>query len=76
MALVINRRHGEGFYIGDDIYVHILGENKYGALRIAVEAPRDINIVRKELRDKDEAKGNVNKCGDVGNDQKGRPGAS
>jgi carbon storage regulator len=46
--LVLSRRPGESFLIGDDIEIVILGSE--GAhVKVGIRAPRDILIVRKEL---------------------------
>ncbi len=47
--LVLSRKPGERIMIGDDIAITIvrIGPN---AVRIGIEAPRDMNIVREELQ--------------------------
>jgi len=49
--LVLSRKAGEGFLIGDDITVKII-ESKGGTIRIGIEAPRDKKIFRQEVYDK------------------------
>jgi carbon storage regulator len=49
--LVLSRKVGEGFLIGDDITVKIV-EIKGGAIRIGIDAPRDRKIYRQEVFDK------------------------
>lgn len=49
--LVVTRRDGEGIQIGEDVYVYVL-EDKNGALRIGIDAPKDVNIRRLEVVDK------------------------
>lgn len=46
--LVLTRRVGEQFYIGDGIVVTVLG-SEYGRVKIGIEAPQDVRIVRGEL---------------------------
>lgn len=47
MALVISRKTGESFSVGEAvIYIH---EASCGRVRIAIEAPKDIQILRSEL---------------------------
>jgi carbon storage regulator len=46
--LILSRRPGESFTIGDDVTVTIL-ENDGHAVRISIEAPRDTLILRSEL---------------------------
>ena len=45
--LVLSRKKGEAIRIGDQIRVVVV-EGSHG-IRIGIEAPRDINIVREEL---------------------------
>ncbi len=49
--LVLSRKVGEGFLIGDDILVKIV-ESKGGTIRIGIEAPRDKKIYRQEVFEK------------------------
>ena len=49
--LVIPRRPGESFFIGDEIEVCIL---EGGPVRIGISAPPEINIVGAELLETDE----------------------
>ena len=46
--LVLSRKPGERIMIGDEIAITIvrIGPN---AVRVGIEAPRDVNIVREEL---------------------------
>ena len=46
--LVLTRRAGESICIGDDIEVRIV-EVRGGKVRLAIEAPRDVNLRRAEL---------------------------
>ncbi len=46
--LVLSRETDQSFRISDDIIVTVLGVNK-GQVKIGIEAPRHINIVREEL---------------------------
>lgn len=46
--LVLSRKKGERIRIGPDIVITVCS-HKPGAVRIGVEAPRDIEIVRDEL---------------------------
>lgn len=46
--LILTRRVGETVMIGDDIQVVILGV-KGNQVRVGIEAPTAINIVREEL---------------------------
>lgn len=48
--LVLSRGHGERIFIGDNIMVVALGI-RGGQMRIGIEAPPEVNIVREELRE-------------------------
>ena len=66
--LVITRRKDESLLIGDDIEIKIV-KVEDGSVRLAISAPRDITILRKEVfeRVKEENKeaisGNLDKIG-------------
>jgi len=45
--LVLNRKAGESFTIDGQIKIKILGD--FGRVRIGIEAPNDVRIVRDEL---------------------------
>jgi len=45
--LIISRRPGESFFIGDNIEVVILEAGSH--VRVGINAPRDIEILRTEL---------------------------
>ncbi len=49
--LVLSRKAGEGFLIGDDITITII-ESKGGTIRIGIDAPRDKKIFRQEVYDR------------------------
>ena len=55
--LVITRRHGESFRIGNDIKVHILNTDR-NQIKVGIEAPKDVKILRSELVGKYEDRGN------------------
>ncbi len=58
--LVITRRKNEGFYVGD-AYIRVLPSSTYDQIRLGIDAPKDINIVREELlRDKNDGLNKVN----------------
>lgn len=46
--LVLSRKEGESIVINDDIVVTIV-RNKGGVVRVGIEAPQDVRIVRSEL---------------------------
>jgi carbon storage regulator len=49
--LVLSRKPGERILIGDDVTVTVvrIGPNN---VRLGIDAPRDLTIVREELRDR------------------------
>jgi len=49
--LVLTRKPGEGFVIGDDITIKII-DMKGGGVRIGIEAPQDKKIYRQEIYDR------------------------
>ena len=51
--LVLSRKVGERILVGDKVVVTIvrIGPN---AVRLGIEAPKDMNIVREELTDPDD----------------------
>ncbi len=48
--LVVTRKMDEAIYIGDDIKITIVGVSS-DKVSIGVEAPRDITILRSELKE-------------------------
>lgn len=50
--LVLSRRENESLIIADNIVVTVLDCGQ-GQVRIGIEAPREINIVRAELLDRE-----------------------
>ena len=46
--LILNRKIGEAIIIGEDIEITIL-EVEENRVKIGIDAPRDINILRKEI---------------------------
>lgn len=47
--LVLRRRAGESFLIGDDIEVELLAVTQQG-VKIGIRAPRETVVLRKELK--------------------------
>ncbi len=50
--LVLSRKTGESIQIDDNIFVTV-SEVKGGRVRLSIEAPRSVRIVRKEVIDRD-----------------------
>lgn len=48
--LVLNRKIGESIIIGDNIKIIIL-DTADGKIKIGIEAPKDVTILRKEIYD-------------------------
>lgn len=46
--LVINRKVGESIQVGDDIVFTIVGSDR-GQIKVGIEAPRSIEVLRSEL---------------------------
>jgi carbon storage regulator len=46
--LVLTRREGEIFHLGDDIEIEIL-DIKPGVVRVGIRAPRHVRVLRSEL---------------------------
>ena len=49
--LILERRVGESIMVGDDIKIIIVSE-KYGKVKIGIDAPDDIDIWREEIYEK------------------------
>lgn len=50
--LILTRKPGQSIYIGDNIRLVFQGYNGNSAV-IAIDAPKDVQILREELRGKD-----------------------
>ncbi len=49
--LVLSRKLGESILIGDNIVVKVVGIDN-GLIKLGIDAPRDVTIVRNELIEK------------------------
>ncbi len=49
--LILQRNEGESIYIGDQIKIHFLAMRE-GAIKVGIEAPKELIILRDELVDK------------------------
>ena len=50
VMLILTRKQGEAFLIGDNIEISI-AEINGDKVRIAIDAPREVKVLRKELKD-------------------------
>lgn len=50
--LILTRRVGESILIGKDIKMTVLSQTG-NQLRIGIDAPKDVTILREEVRDRD-----------------------
>lgn len=64
--LVVTRKKGESILIGDDIEISI-NKIEDGSVKIAISAPKDVTILRKEVYEKvkEENKEAINKNADI-----------
>ncbi len=51
--LVLSRKQGERLHIGDEIVISVLEVNGR-RVRIGIEAPHELRVIRGELRDRDQ----------------------
>ena len=51
--LLLTRKPGQYIQIGDDIRVHFIHLGR-GQVKVGIEAPPEVNIVRNELLERDE----------------------
>lgn len=54
--LVLNRTPGQVFTIGDDIRITIVAVNGKN-VRVGIDAPRDVTVLRAELEKREENRG-------------------
>jgi carbon storage regulator len=50
--LVLSRKEGQRIHIGSDVVVTVL-TNRRGQVRLGIEAPRDVVVLREEAGKKD-----------------------
>ncbi|MHB8742099.1 MAG: carbon storage regulator [Sulfuricaulis sp.] len=53
--LKLTRRRGDGFHLGENIHIKVVSVIK-GVVTVGIDAPKDINIERDELRARKKAK--------------------
>jgi carbon storage regulator len=49
--LVLGRKVGERIYINEDIIITI-SQISYGQVKLAIEAPKEVTILREEVRER------------------------
>lgn len=47
--LVLRRKAGQKIKIGENIYVEIVSVDKTGEVKLTIDAPREIPVIRTEL---------------------------
>ena len=48
--LILRRKVGEAFFVGDHVSITILGMESSGTVSIGIDAPRNVLILRSELQ--------------------------
>ena len=56
MALVLRRKVGEEIAVGDDVVIGVVEVNN-NAVKLAITAPDDVHILRRELEKHNEREG-------------------
>ena len=56
LALVLRRKVGEEIAVGDDVVIGVVEVNN-NAVKLAIKAPKSVNILRRELEKKKEREG-------------------
>jgi len=54
--LVLTRRVGEGIHIGNDVYLKVSDMPGRNTVKLAISAPKDVVILRDEVKKKLESK--------------------
>ena len=50
--LLLERKVGQEILIGDDIIVSVVAVTKFGMVKIGIDAPREIPVDRREVRNR------------------------
>lgn len=48
--LILQRKPGESLFIGEDIQISVVSVDSGGRVRLAIDAPKTLSILRSELR--------------------------
>ena len=60
--LVLTRKVDQGIVIAGNIYIRVLGVER-DRVKIGIDAPREIPVLREELLERDKAKARTNSAG-------------
>ena len=60
--LVLTRKIDQGIVIAGNIYIRVLGVER-DRVKIGIDAPREIPVLREELLERDKAKAGTNSTG-------------
>ena len=66
--LILTRRHGESIRIGDNIEVMVLPATSHNQVKLAITAPANIHVHRKEIYDKIVENNNITSIQDLSTD--------
>ena len=47
--LVVSRKIGQSIHIGDNIVIHFIEKTGTHSIRVGIEAPRELKVLRSEL---------------------------
>ena len=50
--LILTRKRNQSIVIGDFIRITILGNDRNGEIRVGIEAPKDVRVMREEIIDR------------------------
>jgi len=70
--LVLTRRKAETIRIGDNIEVHVIDVHR-GRVRLGIQAPREISVLRSEIIDPQSASGDLGTALDAVGDTSAAP---
>ena len=60
--LRVGRKFGEGVWIGKDIFVRVERRPTAGGVRLAIQAPKDVKVLREELSGAPRRSDRVSRC--------------
>lgn len=56
--LVVSRKVGQSIHIGDNIIVHLIEKTGTNSMRVGIEAPKELKVLRSELITKEKTQNN------------------